>query len=173
MKNTLFLCFLLIATSVSLAAPPPVPARRMKDLRGFPLVEARRMLPKDLYRSLEVSPVESWVVARALIYSSKPAQTTIIHEEGDGAYDPLIKAVANLYRSTGFDTTESRIEQDTLTFNLLIYAIKDGKMAVVIPRSDDARHEGYLQYGDAWIGVYKNGQWTQVSHPGDRRRWTR
>jgi hypothetical protein len=170
MKNKLLFCFLLVATSVSFAAPPPVPARRMKDLRGFPLVEARRMLPKDLDRSLEVSPVETWVVARARLYSSKPAEIKITHEEGDGTYDELIKAVANLYRTSGGESTESRVEQDTLTFNLLIFAIKDGKMAILIPHSDDSRYEGYHQTGDAWIGIYKNGKWTQVSHPGDHRR---
>lgn len=165
MKSRILLSLLLVSASVTSAAPPPVPARTMKDLRGFPLKEARRMLPKALDRSLEISPVETWVVARSQIYATKPAATKIIHEEGDGAYDQLLMAVASTYRASGGDTTETRIAADTLTFNLLVFAIKNGKMAVVIPRSDDARYEGYRQYGDAWIGIYANGKWTQVSHP--------
>lgn len=141
----------------------------MKDLRGFPLREARRMLPKDLDRSLEVSPVESYVVANAHIYSSKPAQVKIVHEEANGAYDQLITAIAGTYRTSGGETTESRIAGDTLTFHLIVFGIKDGKMAVLIPHSDDARYVGYQQIGDAWIGIYRDGKWTQVNHPQKRR----
>ncbi len=141
----------------------------MKDLRGFPLQEARRMLPKNLDRSLEVSPVESYVVGHTRIYSSKPAETTIIHEEADGAYDKLITAIAGEYRTSGGETTESRIAEDTLDFHLVVFGIKDGKMAILIPHSADARYGGYRQTGDAWIGLYKNGQWTQVNHPQKRR----
>lgn len=170
MKSKLLLYLLVATSSVAFAAPPPAPVRHMKDLPGFPLRDARRMLPKDLGRSLEVSPVATWVVARSRIYSTKPADTRIVHEEGAGAYDQVIKTIASSYRSTGGDTIESRLEADTLTFNLVVFTIKDGEMAIVIPHSDDARYQGYIQYGDAWIGICKDGKWTQVSHPGDHRR---
>ncbi|MGI8432501.1 MAG: hypothetical protein ACR2MW_09465 [Chthoniobacterales bacterium] len=171
MKSGFLLFLLLLNVSVSLAESPPVPARRLKDLHDFPLVEARRMLPKALARSLEISPVEAWVVARAHLYSGKPAATKIIHAEADGAYDPLIMALADQYQTSGGDTTETRIAADTLTFNLVVFTLKAGKMAILIPHSDDARYGGFYQTGDAWIGIYKDGKWTQVSHPQkDRRR---
>ena len=172
MKIKVLFFLLAISVSSTFAAPPPpaapAPARRMKDLRGFPLRDARRMLPKGLDRSLEISPIEAYVVARARIYSQKPAETKIIHEEADGAYDQLITAIASNYRMSGFETTESRIAEDTLTFHLIVFGIKDGKLAVLIPHSDDARLEGYRQYGDAWIGILKNGTWTRVNHPAKR-----
>ncbi len=170
MKFGILLSLLLLNVSVSLAAPPLVPARRMKDLPDFPLVEARRMLPKALARALEVSPVEAWVVARAHLYSGKPADTKIIHEEANGAYDQLIMALAGEYRTSGGDTIETRIAADTLTFNLVVFPLKAGKMAIIIPHSDDARYGGYYQTGDAWIGIYKDGKWTQVSHTEKDRR---
>lgn len=164
-----FVSLLLVFTaSVSLSAAPPAPARTLKDLPGFPMKAAQKLLPHQLFRSLQVSPVETWVVARSRIYDRKPAATKILHEEGDGAYDKMIIALAEDYRTSGNEGTESRIQADTLTFNLVVFKIADGKLAILIPHSDDDRYVGYFEVGDAWIGVYKNGKWTRANKSRDR-----
>jgi hypothetical protein len=166
MKTKLVLLLLLVTVSISPAvAPPPATGRTLKDLHGFPLTTARRMLPHQLCRSLEVSPVESWVIARSRIYSGKPAATKIIHEEAAGAYDKMTIELAESYRTSGNDATESRIAADTLTFHLVVFKIADGKLAILIPHNDDDRYAGYAQAADTWIGIYKNGQWTRVNRP--------
>ena len=168
MKNKTVLLLLLLSAASSGASAAPSPARTLKDLSGFPLRAARHMMPAQLFRSLEISPVETWVVARSFVYSQKPAAAKIIHEEGDGAYDKLIVALANTYTTTGNESTETRVAGDTLTFNLVIFKIADGKMAILIPHTDDDRYQGYTQNGDAWIGILRNGKWTRVSHPRKR-----
>lgn len=160
-----FLTFLLIATYpiASIAAPPPTPVRTIKDLRGLPLDALRRKISRPLYRSLEVSPVEAWVVARASIYNAQTASAKIVHSEANGAYDKMALELANGYSVSGTDTTESRLPNDSLTIHLLIFKIKDGEMAICFAHTDDARYLGYQQIGEAWIGVLKNGTWTRVN----------
>jgi len=88
---------------------------------------------------------------------------TIIHSEGNGVYDKMLLAMANGFTVTGANSTESRLQRDNLNVHLLIYDVKDGKMAVCFPYNDDARYNGVGKIGMAWVGVLQGGKWVTIS----------
>ncbi len=166
MRNLLVALIIAATTaSSSLAAPPAQPAgRTIKNLPNFPLESLRMGLSRPLYRSLCVSPISVWLVARAKLIDGRASNAKIIHQEGNGAYDQMILDMANSYGVTGQNVTETRIQADTLTVHLLIYEIKDGKMAVCFSHDDDARYHGYEQSGVAWVGLSQGGGgWNTIS----------
>jgi hypothetical protein len=172
-KNSLCTLLLLFSLQIVFAdpknVPARVPARTIKDLRGFPKEILRGEISRPLYRSIEVSPIEAWIVARAAIYSAHTANAKIIHSEANGVYDKMALELANSYTTSGNNEIESRAQSDTLNVHLLVFNIRDGKMAICFAISDDPRYQGYQQTGDAWIGILQNGQWKTVSKPRDRR----
>ncbi len=112
----------------------------LKDLSGFPLATLGHSINRPLFRSLQVSPVETYVVAGSLVFGGRTKDAKIIHEEGNGLYDKMIQDLARSYEIPGGEHTESRTESESLTYHLVIFGIKDGKMALLVPRSDDARY---------------------------------
>lgn len=155
---------LVIVTAVQIfAAAPPASARTVLQIPNFPLQALRSGVGQKLYSSLAISPVSAWVMARASVMNGHTGGAQIIHSEGNGAYDKALLEVANNYTVTGGNTTESRLAKDTLNIHLLIYDLKDGKMAVVFPHNDDARYNGVGQIGTAWVGVLQGGKWVTIS----------
>jgi hypothetical protein len=102
-------------------------------------------------------------MARAAVVNGHTMGAQIIHSEGNGVYDKALLAMANDYTVTGGNTTESRLQKDSLNLYLLIYDIKDGKMAIVFSHNDDARYNGIGQVGTAWVGVLQGGKWVTIS----------
>jgi hypothetical protein len=154
----------VIATAVQLfAAAPPASARTVQQIPNFPLQALRSGVGRKLYSSLAISPVSAWVMARASVVNGHTAGAQIIHSEGGGGYDKMLLEVANNYTVTGANSTESRLAKDTLNVHLLIYDLKDGKMAVIFPHNDDARYNGVGQIGTAWVGVLQGGKWVTIS----------
>lgn len=165
------LAFLIIATAVqSSAAPPAASIRTVQNLPNFPLQALRTGVGRKLYSSLSVSPVSAWLVARAALVGGRSMGAKIIHSEGNGVYDKMLLEMANSYSISGQNTTESRLASDTLTVHLLIYEIKNGKMAICFSRSDDARYVGYGQSGMAWVGLLQGGKWVTISRD-DKTKW--
>ncbi len=176
MFRILLLLFCLAATPPVFAAPPatkPVPAkaniRTIQNLPNFPIQSLRNGLTRPLYRSLSVSPISAWLMARTALISGGAANAKIVHSEGNGAYDQMLIEMANGYTVSGQNTIESRVQSDTLNVHLLIYEIKDGKMAVCFSHSDDARYAGYMQQGRAWVGVTQGGKWVTISGSPERK----
>ena len=160
----LFVAVLVVAAAAqSFAVPQPVAIRTVRNLPNFPMESLRAGVTRPLYRSLLVSPVSAYVVARASLAGGRSGNAKIIHAEGNGAYDQMLIEIANGYSVTGQNTIESRVQGDTLSVHLLIFEIKDGKMAVCFSHTDDARYAGYRQGGVAWVGVLKGGNWTTIS----------
>ncbi len=171
--RTPLIAFLVVAAAAqSLGAPPPTTAiRTIKNLPDFPIEALRGGVSRPIYRSLEVSPIAAWLVARtALAGGGHSGGAKITHSEGNGAYDQMLLEMANGYSVTGQNTVESRLQRDTLDVHLLIYEIKNGKMAVCFAHSEDARSVGYKDHQVAWIGVEQGGKWTTISKP-DERKW--
>ena len=159
------LAFLLIVTAFqqSFAAAPPAPGRSILNLPNFPLQALRSGVGQKLYNSLAVSPVATWLTARAMIAGGHTAGAQIIHSEGEAGYDKMLLEMANNYSVSGQDSTETRLAKDTLTVELLIYNIKDGKMAICFSHSDDSRYQGRAQLGNAWVGLLQGGKWVTIS----------
>lgn len=106
MKNSFLLLLSLFVAQLGLATTPSGPVRTIKDLPGFPMDALRHSINHQLFRSLEVSPLEAWVVARSLVFGGKTQGSKIIHEEAGGTYDQMIKDLALTYQVSGGDTTE-------------------------------------------------------------------
>ncbi|HEV2804170.1 MAG TPA: hypothetical protein VGW57_04475 [Chthoniobacterales bacterium] len=155
---------LVIATVVQIfAATPPASGRTVLEIPNFPLQALRSGVGKKLYSSLAISPVSAWVMARATVLNGHTGGAQIIHSEGNGAYDKALLAIANDYTVTGGNMTETRLAKDTLNVHLLIYDLKDGKMAVCFSHNDDARYNGVGQIGTAWVGILQGGKWVTIS----------
>ena len=158
------LAFLVIAAGVqSPAAQQPASGRTILNLPNFPLQALRSGVGQKLYSSLAISPVSAWVMARAAVVNGHTMGAQIIHSEGNGVYDKALLAMANDYTVTGANTTESRLQKDSLNVHLLIYEVKDGKMAIVFSHNDDPRYNGRAQIGTAWVGVLQDGKWVTIS----------
>ncbi|PYJ10520.1 MAG: hypothetical protein DMF06_06070 [Verrucomicrobia bacterium] len=167
----LLLAFLVIATAIqSPAAHPPASSRTILNLPNFPLQALRLEVGRKLYSSLAISPVSAWVMARAAVVNGHTMGAQIVHSEGNGVYDKMLLEMANGYTITGQNTTETRLAKDTLNVHLLVYEVKDGKMAVCFSHNDDARYNGVGQIGTAWVGVLQGGKWVTISGT-DRRKW--
>ena len=163
------LAFLVIAIAVqSSAAPQPASSRTVQNLPNFPLQALRSGVGRKLYSSLAISPVSAWLTARATVVNSHSMGAQIIHSEGNGVYDKMLLEMANGYTVTGQNTIETRLAKDTLNVHLLVYEIKDGKMAVCFSHNDDARYNGVGQIGTAWVGILQGGKWVTISgtYPG-------
>jgi hypothetical protein len=102
-------------------------------------------------------------MARAAVVGGRSMGAQIIHSEGNGVYDKMLLEMANGYSVTGQNTIETRIQKDTLNVHLLIYEVKDGKMAVCFSHNDDARYNGMGQVGTAWVGILQGGKWVTIS----------
>lgn len=165
------LAFLVIAAAVqSPAGQQPASIRTIQNLPNFPLQALRSGVGRKLYGSLAISPVSAWLIARAAVVNGHSMDARIIHAEGNGVYDNMLLEMANGYSVSGLNTTESRLANNTLNVHLLIYEVKDGKMAVCFSHSDDARYNGYGQIGTAWVGILQGGKWVTISGT-DRRKW--
>ena len=156
------LACLVIAAVVQISAPP-VSARTIQEIPNFPLQALRSGVGRKLYSSLAVSPVSAWLMARAAVVNGHTMGAKILHSEGNGAYDQAILAMANDYTVSGGNTTETRLQKDTLNVHLLVYDLKDGKMAIVFSHNDDARYNGFGQVGTAWVGILQGGKWVTIS----------
>lgn len=173
MRRAPLILFLIVVGALqTFAEPKPAAIRTIKNLPNFPLQSLRVGVNKQMYRSLLVSPISAWLVARTALVGRQSANAKIVHSEGKGAYDQMLLELANGYTTTGQNTTESRVQSDTLTVHLLIYDIKDGKMAVCFSHSDDPRYAEYQQTGLAWVAIWQGGQWVQISKNAETK-WGR
>lgn len=161
----LLLAFLILATATlqSSAGTAPAPGRTILNLPNFPLQALRSGVGQKLYSSLTISPVSTWLTARAMVANGHSGGAQIIHAEGDRGYEKALLEMANSYTITGQNTIESRLAKDTLTVELLVYDIKDGKMAIIFAHNDDARYQGRAFIGTAWVGVLQGGKWVTIS----------
>jgi hypothetical protein len=158
------LALLVVAAAVQSPAAQQSPSvRTIQNIPNFPLQALRSGVGHKLYSSLAISPVSAWVMARAAVVNGHTMGAQIIHSEGNGVYDKALLDIANDYTITGGNTTETRLQKDTLNVHLLIYDLKDGKMAVCFSHNDDARYNGRGQIGTAWVGVLQGGKWATIS----------
>jgi hypothetical protein len=166
---------LLLSTPLSLAAPAPAPTtkggkiRTFLDCPGLPRESLKNGVSAKFYKSLQISPLDGWIVVRAPLHGMKSANARVIRSDAGGAFDSIALGMANSMQVTGLNTTESRINLSEIEIHLLIYKIADGIMCVGFSHIDDPKYAGYRQYGRATIGFLKNGQWTFMDNKLQRR----
>jgi hypothetical protein len=165
MKTLFAILILFVATPPCFAAQPAAPVRTIENIPGLPTAPLRRMVSVKFYKSLQHSPVEGWIAVRGTLVNTGITSAKIVHSELNGAYDSLALDLANKYWgiSGGLNPElGSHLGYCPVMVHLLIYQIKDGKMALSYVYMDNPGGNQVLYYGHAWIAVLKNGKWTQI-----------
>jgi hypothetical protein len=168
MRKLLSLLVLAGVVNTTFAAKPapsaaPNAQQKIRTFLSYPDLPRQalknRVSPK-FYRSLTVSPVEAYVVARAPVRQAQSSGAQIIRSDAGGMWDEAAKGLANSIRFEGMNTVESRVGFSHVDVHLLVYKIADGLMVVGFTHVDDPKYAGYTQYGRATIGFLQNGKWT-------------
>ena len=157
--GTIVVFLVLIATS-----PATAPAQRfLADIPGAHESLLRTVSPK-FYKTLLISPVEGWVVARGQLASgTRVFGARIIHSELDGAYDELALDLAKNLHVIGYPHVELGDLTPTILIHVLIYQIKDAKLALSFAHFDTAGGSQMRYYGCAWMAVQKpNHLWETI-----------
>ena len=151
----------IIFGSVNLAAAPA--HRVLADIPGAKESLLRIVNPR-FYRTLLISPVEGWIVVRGQLSAGTHIYgARIIHSELGGAYDKLALDLANNLVVIGYPHVELGDISPTLLLHVLIYNIKDGRLAVSFAHFDTAGGSQMRYYGCAWMAVEKpNHLWETI-----------
>jgi hypothetical protein len=124
----------------------------------------RQMVKKSFFNSLLVSPVEAWVTLRGHITDYRFAGVRVVHSELSGKYDALaMEMVKYIKLPSGWEPlTGTHVSSRRVRFDVLVYAIKDGKMAIGFPQLDEAEGTVVLYYGlPLWLlKKVGNGSWS-------------
>ena len=170
MRAILAAILLFAAVSSGFAAPAPANVRTIKNISGLPREALRNAVSRKFYRSLEVSPVEGWIVVRAQLVNGRASNPKVVRSDANGAFDTIAIKLADEVAIAGLDNTESKIPFSHVDVHLLVYKIADGTMFVAFWHIDDARYSDYRQMTTASIGILKkDGQWVVIEPPKRRR----
>ena len=144
-----------------LEAEPP--RRVLKDIRGAQESLLRIVSPR-FYQTLLVSPVEGWIVVRGhLSAGTRMFGARMIHSELGGAYDKLALDLANNLQVIGYPHVELGDIAPSILLHLLVYKIKDGRVAISFAHFDAAGGSQMRYYGCAWMAIEKpNHLWETI-----------
>jgi hypothetical protein len=123
-----------------------------------------RIVSPRFYRTLLISPVQGWIVVRGqLAAGTHMFGAGIIHSELGGAYDQLALELARNLVVIGYPHVELGDPSPTILLHVLIYQIKDGRLAVSFAHFDNAGGSQMRYYGCAWMAVEKpNHLWETI-----------
>ncbi len=123
-----------------------------------------RMVSPRFYQTLLISPVKGWIVVRGqLAAGTHVFGARVIHSELEGAYDQLALDLAKNLVVIGYPHVELGDIAPTILVHLLIYDIKDGRLAVSFAHFDTAGGSQMRYYGCAWMAVEKpNHLWETI-----------
>lgn len=153
------LLFLLVGRQSHAAAA----SRTIDDIPGARESLLRIVSPK-FYKTLLVSPVEGWIVVRGqLAAGTRVFGARIAHSELGGLYDQLALDLANNLVVIGYPHVELGDATPTILVHVLVYQIKDAKLAVSFAHFDTAGGSQMRYYGCAWMAVQKpNHLWEPI-----------
>lgn len=157
---SLLLLLLLPATRDAGAANS---VRHLADIPGAPESLLRTVSPK-FYKTLLISPVEGWIVARGQLGAgTRISGANIIHSELGGAYDELALDLAKNLQVIGYPHVELGDLTPTVLVHVLVYQIKDAKLALSFAHFDTAGGSQMRYYGCAWMAFQKpNHLWETI-----------
>lgn len=140
----------------------PVPTRSIDDIPGAREALLRIVSPK-FYRSLLISPLSGWIVVRGQLAGTSLANPRVVHSELGGTYDSLAIELANNLRILGFPKMESREPNPFVLLHVLVYQVRDGKLALSFANFDYSGGSQLRYYGAAWMAVEKpNHLWVTI-----------
>src|SRR4051812_8959776 len=157
MKGRVFLAFV---SSLLLIAQPGQ-ARSINDIPAAKEALLRIVSPK-FYRSLLISPLQSWVVVRGSLLNDHLSGTRVIRSDMGGEYDQLALELANNLQIVDYTRTDRSGNNRTVSVHLLIYQIADGTMAMSFAHFDEAGGNQLRYSGAAWMAVLKGDKWVTI-----------
>lgn len=165
MKSLAILLSFLLAVH---AMAEDSPTRTIQNMRGLPIAPLRQMVKPHFFKSLLISPVEGWIMVRGHIVNHQFAGARIAHSELNGKYDTLaLEMVKNVELRSGWEPpTGTHISSRRVRFDVLIYKIRDGRMAIGFAQSDEADGALGYYYGPAFMATEQDGKWTWVKPGG-------
>lgn len=164
MRNFLTASIFFVATALCFAAPPVTNVRTIENIPGLPTEPLRSSVSAKFFKSLRASRVEGWIAVRGELVNNRVTGAKIVHSELNGAYDSLALRLANLWELKGSNPELGTYLPYTAMVHLLIFQLKDGKMAISFIHVDNPGGNQLEYYGPAWIAVEKNGKW-EVHQP--------
>ena len=161
MKSLTIVLSLLLAVH---ATGEESPVRTTQNIRGLPIAPLRQMVKPSFYKSLLISPVEAWITLRGHITDYRFAGVRVVHSELGGKYDALaLEMVKYIKLPSGWEQrTGTHVSSRRVRFDVLVYTIKDGKMAIGFPQLDEAEGTVASYYGPALMAIEKDGKWELV-----------
>jgi len=123
-----------------------------------------RIVSPRFYRTLLISPVEGWIMVRGeLSAGTRMHGARVVHSELGGAYDKLALDLANNLVVIGYPHVELGDPTPAILLHVLIYKIKDGRLAVSFAHFDTPGGSQMRYYGCAWMAVEKpNHLWETI-----------
>ena len=129
------------------------------------------MISNKFYKSLLMSPVEGYIVARGQLINGRCEGARIAHSELGGAYDEMALNLARHFTISGNGHMDRQLAAIPVHQYLLIYKIADGIMAIFFPVIGESGGNQGDHYGSAFLAVRdKSGKWTEIKGPEIRRR---
>src|SRR4051812_6719979 len=140
-----------------------VGSRTINDIPGARESLLRIVSPK-FYKTLLISPVEGWIVVRGQLSGGTHIfAPTIAHSELGGEYNDLALDLAKNLVVIGYPYVELHDPTPTVLVHLLIYQIKDAKLAISFAHFDGPGGSQMRYYGCAWMAVQKaNHLWDPI-----------
>jgi hypothetical protein len=154
------LFFVLLGAADVAAA---LPQRFLGDIPGARESLLRIVSPR-FYKTLMISPVEGGIVVRGqLAAGTRVFGARVIHSELGGAYDRLALDLANNLQVIGYPHVELGDLTPAILLHVLVYQIKDGRLALSFAHFDTAGGSQMRYYGCAWMAVEKpNHLWETI-----------
>ena len=146
------LILFLLAGSAFAAFTAP---RSIKDIPTADESLRRAVSPK-FYKSLEISPVKGWVVARGQLVGTRLMGSRIVRSDMGGAYDALALELAENVHIVGNAGVGTQGSPRNVNVHLLLYDIADGRLAISFANFDESGGGQWRYYGGAWMAVQKS-----------------
>jgi hypothetical protein len=144
--------------------------RTLTDIPGAPESVLRTVSPR-FYKTLLISPVEGWIVVRGqLSGGTRVFGAHVVHSEEGGLYDQLALDLANNLHIIGYPHVELGDPTPTVLVHLLIYQIKDAKLALSFAHFDTAGGSQMRYYGSAWLAFQKPNHLWETIEPRNLQR---
>ena len=138
-------------------------ARLLGDIPSAKESLLRTVNPR-FYKTLLISPIEGWIaVCGQFSNGTHMYGARVIHSELGGAYDQLALDLAKNLVVIGYPHVELGELSPSILLHVLIYNIKDGRLAVSFAHFDTAGGSQMRYYGCAWMAVEKpNHLWETI-----------
>jgi hypothetical protein len=146
--------------------PESVKGRRLGDVKIIPGNVLKRSVSPKFYKSLMMSPIEGWVVARGTLAGHRVYGERIIRSDVSGDFNKLALQVLRDIKIAGDNNLDSQLKTSTVLLHLLVYKIADGTMVLYFPTLAGAGEDQEGYWGSAKLAVLKsNGTWTEIQGP--------